>query len=158
MKQKSEEKTGMTRKEAVIRAATELFARRGYSATPTSKIAQAAGVAEGTIFHHFKTKEGILVYLVTVKRSLERVGVAERFEGLAQTTLSQEMERLKEGLSDTFRILDFQDDVIGAHIRKTSALVDFNQGLANLFRAMGNNLERFDIVAAMPEKETIHAE
>mgnify|MGYP003681883852 CR=1 FL=1 len=96
--------------------------------------------------------------LVTVKRSLERVGVAERFEGLAQTTLTQEMERLKEGLSDTFRILDFQDDVIGAHIRKTSAIVDFNQGLANLYRAMGTNLERFDIVAAMPEKETIHAE
>jgi len=64
MKQKSEEKTHMTRKEAVIRAATELFAQRGYSATPTSEIAQAAGVAEGTIFHHFKTKEGILVYIV----------------------------------------------------------------------------------------------
>lgn len=96
--------------------------------------------------------------LVAVKRSLERVGVAERFEELAQTTLTQEMERLKEGLSDTFRILDFQDEVIGAHIRKTWALVDFNQGLANLYRAIGTNLERFDIVAAMPEKETIHAE
>ncbi|MCK4425743.1 MAG: TolC family protein, partial [Deltaproteobacteria bacterium] len=96
--------------------------------------------------------------LVTVKRSLERVGVAERFEGLAQTTLTQEMERLKEGLSDTFRILIFQNGVIQARIRKTSAIVDFNQGLANLYRAMGNNLERFDIVAAMPEKETIHAE
>jgi len=96
--------------------------------------------------------------LVTVKRSLERVGVAERFEGLAQTTLNQEMERFKEGLSDTFRILDFQDDVIGAHIRKTEALVDFNQGLANLYRAIGTNLERFDIVAAMPEKKFINAE
>lgn len=96
--------------------------------------------------------------LVTVKRSLERVGVAERFEGLAQTTLTQEMERLKEGLSDTFHILDFQDDLIGAHIRKTGALVDFNQGLADLYRAMGTNLERFDIVAAMPEKELANAE
>jgi len=85
-----------------------------------------------------------------VERSLERVGVAERFEGLAQTTLTQEMERLKEGLSDTFRILDFQDDVIGAHIRKTSALVDFNQGLTNLYRAMGINLKRYSIVAYKP--------
>ena len=88
--------------------------------------------------------------LVAVKRSLERVGVAERFEGLAQTTLTQEMERLKEGLSDTFRVLDFQDDVISAHIRKTSAIVDFNQGLANLYRAMGTNLKRYDIVADKP--------
>ena len=64
MKQKSEEETRMTRKEAILRAATELFAQRGYTATPTSEIAQAAGVAEGTIFHHFKTKEGILVHIV----------------------------------------------------------------------------------------------
>jgi AcrR family transcriptional regulator len=64
MKQKSEEKTAMTRKEAILRAATELFAQRGYSATPTSEIAQTASVAEGTIFHHFKTKEGILVHIV----------------------------------------------------------------------------------------------
>ncbi|MDL1958285.1 MAG: TolC family protein [Deltaproteobacteria bacterium] len=96
--------------------------------------------------------------LVTVKRSLERVGVAERFEGLAQTTLMQEMERLKEGLSDTFRILIFQNSVIQARIRKTSAIVDFNQGLANLYRAMGTNLKHYDIVAAMPEKELVNAE
>ena len=105
--------------------------------------------------------------LVTVKRSLERVSVAEHTEELAETTLVQEMERLKEGLSDTFHVLDFQDDIIRARIRKTGALVDFNRGLADLYRAMGTNLERFDIVAAMPacashadrpEKETIHAE
>ena len=96
--------------------------------------------------------------LVTVKRSLERVGVAERTVELAETTLAQEMERLKEGLSDTFRILIFQNSVIQARIRKTGALVDFNQGLANLFRAIGTNLERFDIVAAMPEKEFVNAE
>jgi outer membrane protein TolC len=95
--------------------------------------------------------------LVAVKRSLERVSVADRFEELAQTTLNQEMERFKEGLSDTFRILDFQDDLIGAHIRKTEALVDFNQGLANLYRAIGINLERFNIIAATSENKLVDA-
>jgi len=96
--------------------------------------------------------------LVTVNRSLERISVAERTEELAETTLAQEMERLKEGLSDTFRILIFQNSVIQARIRKTSAIVDFNQGMANLYHAIGTNLERFDIVAAMPEKKLVNAE
>jgi len=64
MEQESGERTSVSRKEAILMAATELFAQRGYSATPTSEIAQAAGVAEGTLFHHFKTKEGILAYIV----------------------------------------------------------------------------------------------
>lgn len=85
--------------------------------------------------------------LVTVRRSLERFTIAEDFERLAETTLNQEMERLKRGLSDTFRILDFQNDLIEARIRKVTALVDFNQGLASLYRAMGVNLDRFHIVA-----------
>ncbi len=96
--------------------------------------------------------------LVTVNRSLERISVAERTEELAETTLAQEMERLKEGLSDTFRILIFQNSVIQARIRKTSAIVDFNQGMANLYRAMGTNLERFDIVSSMPDKRVVNAE
>jgi outer membrane protein TolC len=88
--------------------------------------------------------------LVTVDRSLERICVAERTEKLAEITLAQEMERLKEGLSDTFRVLIFQNNVIQARIRKTSAIVDFNQGLTNLYRAMGTNLKRYDIVADKP--------
>jgi len=85
--------------------------------------------------------------LVIVERSLERVKVAERFERLAETTLNQEMERLKEGLSDTFHILIFQNTLIRARIRKVTALVDFNKGLANLYRSMGSNLKRFHILA-----------
>lgn len=38
--------SGMTRKEAILMAATEMFAQRGYIATLTSEIVQAAGVAE----------------------------------------------------------------------------------------------------------------
>ena len=53
----------MERKESILKAAKQLFAKRGFHATPTSEVAKQAGVAEGTIFHHFKTKEGILVYV-----------------------------------------------------------------------------------------------
>lgn len=94
--------------------------------------------------------------LTAVERGFERVQVAERFQQLADITLSQEMERLSEGLTDTFRILDFQTVVIEARVRKANALVDFNTGLSSLFRAMGANLERRNIVHPLEDKETLH--
>lgn len=51
----------MSRKEAILKAATELFARKGYRGTAASEIAERAGVAQGTVFHHFKSKENLLI-------------------------------------------------------------------------------------------------
>lgn len=95
--------------------------------------------------------------LITANRSLERIKVASRFEELADKTLSQEMERLKEGFSDTFRILDFQDKVIDARIRKLTALADFNRGLVELYLAMGTNLERLNIDYTVDNLESTDA-
>jgi len=67
------------------------------------------------------------------------------------------MERLQEGLTDTFRILDFQAAVIEARIRKANAQIDFHQGLASLYRAMGANLERHGIVPTPENQEPLHA-
>ncbi|MCB2227929.1 MAG: TolC family protein [Desulfarculaceae bacterium] len=95
--------------------------------------------------------------LVTLRRSWERVQVAERFVRLAETTLKQENRRLDEGLSDSFRILDFQNSVINARIRKAAAVADFNSGLADLHRAIGDNLSRYNIVPEMGPKEKADA-
>lgn len=45
---------------AILNAALELFARDGYNATSTRKVAKYAGVSEGLIFRHFENKEGLL--------------------------------------------------------------------------------------------------
>lgn len=52
------------RKRDILQAAQRLFAEKGYHATPTSEIASLAGVAQGTLFYHFKSKEGILLSLL----------------------------------------------------------------------------------------------
>lgn len=48
----------------IIQAAVEMFAEKGYAATSTSEIAHKAGVAEGTIFRHYKTKKDLLISIV----------------------------------------------------------------------------------------------
>ncbi len=48
----------------IIEAAIEIFAEKGYSASSTSQIAKKAGVAEGTIFRHYRTKKELLLSIV----------------------------------------------------------------------------------------------
>ncbi len=52
-------------KTRILKAAQHLFARYGYDGTTTRDLAQAAGVAEGTLFRHFSNKKSILVELAT---------------------------------------------------------------------------------------------
>jgi len=49
----------------ILKAAEKLFAKRGYGGTTTRDLAQAAGVAEGTLFRHFENKKAILVEVAT---------------------------------------------------------------------------------------------
>ncbi|QYR20039.1 TetR/AcrR family transcriptional regulator [Paenibacillus sp. sptzw28] len=55
----------MTEKQSrIMKAAIEVFAEKGYAASSTNEIAQRAGVAEGTIFRHYKTKKDLLLSIV----------------------------------------------------------------------------------------------
>ncbi|MFQ3543970.1 TetR/AcrR family transcriptional regulator [Halobacillus rhizosphaerae] len=49
----------------ILQAAVEIFAEKGYASSSTSEIAAKAGVAEGTIFRHYKTKKELLISIVT---------------------------------------------------------------------------------------------
>ncbi len=50
----------MSKKEKILKTALTLFNEQGFEKTPTSKISTVAGVATGTLFHHFKTKEELI--------------------------------------------------------------------------------------------------
>ena len=45
---------------AILAAALNVFAERGIASTPTSAISKAAGVAEGTLFTYFGTKDELI--------------------------------------------------------------------------------------------------
>ncbi len=49
----------------ILKAALRLFARRGYDGTTTRDLAEAAGVAEGTLFRYFSNKKAILIEVVS---------------------------------------------------------------------------------------------
>jgi len=45
--------------EAIMTAARRLFGSRGFAATTMDEIAEAARIAKGAVYHHFKTKEAV---------------------------------------------------------------------------------------------------
>jgi AcrR family transcriptional regulator len=46
---------------AILKAATRLFVEHGYDATTTTEIVAAAGIAQGSLYYHFKTKRDLFI-------------------------------------------------------------------------------------------------
>lgn len=59
--EKNMNKKMTSKQQKILQVSIKLFAQKGYAATSTSEIAKEAGVAEGTIFKHFQTKENLLL-------------------------------------------------------------------------------------------------
>lgn len=64
-------------RERILEAAGQLFAASGFDACTTRQIADAAGIATGTLFNYFATKEAVLTCLAADAVA----GVHRSFEG-----------------------------------------------------------------------------
>lgn len=59
----------------VLRAAAHLFRTQGYERTTVRDLAKVVGIQSGSLFHHFKTKEDILLAVMEegIRFNLERM-------------------------------------------------------------------------------------
>ncbi|MDG2196523.1 MAG: TetR/AcrR family transcriptional regulator [SAR324 cluster bacterium] len=71
------------KKQALLDSAMELFARDGFWQTTTASIAQGAGVATGTLFTYFPTKNDLVdeVYLMIKREALAEVQKEPKSQG-----------------------------------------------------------------------------
>lgn len=54
----------MKKKQIILDVAAGLFSQKGFNETPISEISRLSGAAEGTIFYHYKTKEGLFLAIL----------------------------------------------------------------------------------------------
>jgi AcrR family transcriptional regulator len=94
------------RREAILQAALEVFAERGYQAASIDQIARAAGVSKALIYEHFASKQALWASLLETQ-------VAEIFRRLAAGAATAEPGevRLRAGV-DAF--LAFVEERRGA--------------------------------------------
>ncbi|WP_321423334.1 TetR/AcrR family transcriptional regulator [uncultured Methanobacterium sp.] len=63
------------KEQKILDTSLKLFVEKGFHGTSTAEIAKTAGVATGTLFHYFKTKEELIdrLYIYTKESILEEV-------------------------------------------------------------------------------------
>ncbi|MDZ4832958.1 MAG: TetR/AcrR family transcriptional regulator [Candidatus Melainabacteria bacterium] len=99
-----EEKREVTRQD-ILAAAGLLFIKKGYESTSVDDIAEAANVAKGTLYYHFKSKDDVLLGLSigylkrlseTVDQKLEKQEPPLAVMVDALRTLARDTESYKE--------------------------------------------------------------
>jgi TetR/AcrR family fatty acid metabolism transcriptional regulator len=77
------------KRDAILRAATHVFAQRGYFNAQVADVARAAGVAAGTVYLYFRSKDDLLVSIFerTMREAIDEgrraiEGVADPLERL----------------------------------------------------------------------------
>lgn len=95
-------------KNKIKKAAINLFYKKGYFATSMSTIAKATGIRKSSIYHHYSTKEDILldIFRTTMsdlqdtlqKRLGEATGAKERIKAVIYCHVIFHVQRQKEAI------------------------------------------------------------
>lgn len=89
-------------KQALLAAAVETFATRGYDAATTREVAQKAGVAEGLIHRYYQSKAGLLLAVLSdyedeqMRCALEVPAPSGSLEEEIRTQFSMHLDELKK--------------------------------------------------------------
>jgi len=109
------------KRDRILLAATRVFARKGFHATRVSEVAKAAGVADGTIYLYFKSKDELLISIFEDRVDHLLEAVRREMDALpnAQARLRRIIE-LQLGLLDGERDLA---EVITVSLRQSTRLL-----------------------------------
>src|SRR3954453_20056785 len=82
---------GRERREAILAAANERFAARGFRGASLAAIASQVGLTEAGVLHHFPSKEHLLMELLRLRQesNAERIArMVEAHEGFLEALLA----------------------------------------------------------------------
>jgi len=90
------------RRKTILRAAVEVFARKGYHGCRIADVAREAGVAYGLVYHYFRNKEELLQLVFEAGWG----GFMSRIRDAAETNapLEQKIRRIAQVAFEAYRI------------------------------------------------------
>lgn len=107
------------RRQELLEAAERLFLTNGYTETGVSDIVRETGVAQGTFYYHFKTKEDVLTAIVH-KTADE---LESRLKRIAGNTELSPVDRLHRLLDTLFLFMDTNKHLIALVHMDSNALL-----------------------------------
>jgi len=110
------------RREQILRAATRVFAEKGFNRATTREVAREAGISEGTIYNYFEDKDALLMAIMDVLNETERraedfeSGLVRDFEGFVEAYLHHRMAVIWEN-REIFRVV-MSEMLVNARLRE----------------------------------------
>jgi TetR/AcrR family transcriptional regulator, fatty acid metabolism regulator protein len=126
-------------RERIVAAATEVFARRGLHGARVADIAEAAGIAYGLVYHHFRNKEEILAAIFQERWSMHLRYLAEVAD--SPSPFRERIARLVHLWVETYRNDPHFMTVLINEISRSYEFIDSHD--------VGTVLEAFEIVERM---------
>ncbi len=150
------------RREDILRAATKLFARRGFTDTKVNDIAEDAGLSHGLVYHYFPSKEAIFEEILAARRkqAWARIDETEAETGaegalrmLLELTLSDAVERPEITLMITQALIsDAIPERVRASIRRGA-----REGFERAVRVIEQGQARGEVDRGVPAEELASA-
>jgi len=173
---------GREKRDRILRAAVEIFSRKGFFNSKVSEIARAASVADGTIYLYFRNKDDLLISLFEEKmgevvadvrrrivdggNSLEKLKIfienhmdlLEREAGLVEV-LQVELRQSTKFLKDYtpvkfFEYLEIISDILEEGKREGILRPDLNVSIAR--RAIFGALDELSLTYILSRKPKYH--
>jgi len=173
---------GGEKRDRILRAAVEIFSRKGFFNSKVSEIARAASVADGTIYLYFRNKDDLLISLFEEKmgevvadvrrriadggNSLEKLKIfienhmdlLEREAGLVEV-LQVELRQSTKFLKDYtpvkfFEYLEVISDILEEGKREGVLRPDLNVSIAR--RAIFGALDELSLTYILSRKPKYH--
>lgn len=90
-------------RERILRAAYELFTRRGIRAVGTDEVIERAGVAKATLYRHFSTKDDLVLAVLQRREQLWTQGLVEAQSRLRGHTPEEQLLAIFDVYHDWFQ-------------------------------------------------------
>jgi AcrR family transcriptional regulator len=107
-------------RERITKAAAKLFARQGYENATTRDIAAQAGIATGTLFNYFESKEAIFAALIAEALERARQEIEKRDDETLEEELFTFIWSELSGLRDCRKFLAEAAETILSPLRRHS--------------------------------------
>lgn len=101
-------------REKILNTATQLFIQKGSEKTSMQDIAQTAGISKGAIYHHFKSKDEIVLAVMRSRQELmeeemkqwlkatENLTGREQLQAILKSNLESQTARAIDGIVDEY--------------------------------------------------------
>ena len=112
------QRRGVARKQAILEAATEVFAAQGYRGGSLASIAERVGLTAAGILRHFESKEALLLAVIehrdaraaAISAELESLPALDMISGLVRFAEFSEAERGVAALFIVLQAEHFEND------------------------------------------------